>query len=123
MGTYTSATKSSSLSARILLQSIRSIDYAARYGGDEFIIVAWSRLQPTWRWKTAERIRFAGREYAAIAASGSTINVTVSIGIVQCQQDDMTPTAVFARADHALYEAKGAGRNRAYCPLLAKTEA
>ena len=33
------------------------------------------------------------------------------------------PTEVFARADQALYEAKRAGRNRAYCPLLAKTEA
>jgi PleD family two-component response regulator len=38
----------------------------------------------------------------------------VSIGIAQWQSDDMAPTAVFARADQALYEAKRAGRNRVH---------
>ena len=63
--------------------------------------------------KTAERIR-SHIENAQYGANGSTIAVTVSIGIVQCQLDDMTPTAVFTRADKALYQAKRAGRNQAY---------
>jgi diguanylate cyclase (GGDEF)-like protein len=97
---------------RILIQSIRSIDYAARYGGDEFIIIlAETSAEPAL--KTAERIR-SQVENMRYCANGSTITVTVSIGIVQCQSDDMTPTAVFARADSALYEAKHAGRNRAH---------
>jgi diguanylate cyclase (GGDEF)-like protein len=98
--------------ARILLQSIRSIDYAARYGGDEFIIVL-VETSADLALKTAERIR-SQAENMRYRANGSTINVTVSMGIVQCRQDDMTTTALLARADHALYEAKGAGRNRAH---------
>jgi diguanylate cyclase (GGDEF)-like protein len=98
--------------AQILVQSIRSIDYAARYGGDEFIIilVETSAAQAL---TTAERIcnQVEGMVYNI---DGSSIAVTVSIGIVQCQPEDQTPTAVLARADLALYEAKRAGRNRAH---------
>lgn len=96
--------------ARILLQSVRSIDYAARYGGDELIIILVDTSVDLAA-KTAERIR-SHVENAQYNTNGSTITVTVSIGIVQCQPDDITPTAVFARADKALYQAKRAGRNR-----------
>jgi diguanylate cyclase (GGDEF)-like protein len=99
--------------ARILVQSIRSIDYAARYGGDEFIIILVETTADQ-ALKTAERIR-SQVENMRYSFRDSTIAVTASIGIVQCQSDDMTATAVFARADSALYEAKRAGRNRAHC--------
>jgi diguanylate cyclase (GGDEF)-like protein len=98
--------------ARILIQSIRSIDYAARYGGDEFIIILVETSMDQ-ALKTAERIR-SQVENLRYSANDSIIAVTVSIGVVQCQSGDMTPTAVFARADDALYEAKHAGRNRAH---------
>ena len=98
--------------ARILVQSIRSIDYAARYGGDEFIIILVETTADQ-ALKTAERIR-SQVENMRYSFRDSTIAVTASIGIVQCQSDDMTATAVFARADSALYEAKRAGRNRAH---------
>jgi diguanylate cyclase (GGDEF)-like protein len=99
--------------ARILVQSIRSIDYAARYGGDEFIIILVETSSDL-ALKTAERIR-SQVENMRYSSHDLTIAVTVSIGIVQCQSDDTTPTAVFARADSALYKAKHAGRNRAHC--------
>lgn len=98
--------------ARILLQSIRSIDYAARYGGDELIIilVETSADQAV---STAERIR-SQVENALYDAGRTTIAVTVSIGIVQCQPGDTAPMEVLARVDKALYEAKRGGRNQAY---------
>lgn len=99
--------------ARILVQSIRSIDYAARYGGDEFIIIL-VETSTDQALKTAERVR-SQVENMRYSANDLIIAVTVSIGVVQCQSDDMTPTEVFARADSALYEAKHAGRNRAFC--------
>ncbi len=99
--------------AQILVHSIRSIDYAARYGGDEFIIILVETSAEQAQ-KTAERIR-SQVEHMRYSSTGSTIAVTVSIGIVRCQPTDTTPTAVFARADRALYEAKHAGRNRAHC--------
>lgn len=99
--------------AKILGQSIRSVDYAARYGGDEFVIIMVETTVDLAR-KTAERICSQVNEMRYIA-NGQIVSVTVSIGVVQCKQsDDATPTAVFARADSALYEAKRAGRNRAH---------
>lgn len=98
--------------ARILVQSIRSIDYAARYGGDEFIIIL-VETSTDQALKTAERIR-SQVENMRYSANDSIISLTVSIGVVQCQSGDTTPTAVFARADSALYGAKHAGRNRAF---------
>jgi diguanylate cyclase (GGDEF)-like protein len=99
--------------ARILSESIRSVDYAARYGGDEFVIVMVEATADM-ALKTAERIRSRVNDIR-YNANGQTVSVTVSIGVVQSQQsDDISPTALFARADSALYEAKRAGRNRAY---------
>jgi len=99
--------------AKILDQSIRSVDYAARYGGDEFVIIMVETTADM-ALITAERIRSQVNDMR-YSANGKIISVTVSIGVVQCQQsDNATPTAVFARADNALYEAKRAGRNRAH---------
>lgn len=99
--------------ARILLQSIRSIDYAARYGGDELIIllVETSADQAV---RTAERIRLQV-ENGSYKTGASTIKVTASIGIVQVQPGDISSMELFVRVDQALYEAKRAGRNQAYC--------
>ena len=99
--------------AKILSRSIRSVDYAARYGGDEFIIIMVETTADM-ALKTAERIRSQVNDMR-YSANGQLVSVTVSIGVVQCMQsDDVTPTAVFSRADSALYEAKRAGRNRAH---------
>lgn len=76
----------------------------ARYGGEEFVLLlpdmdqAQARLQ-------CEYLR------EAIAAMPLPLPVTVSIGLAAYRQGD-TPQAVFARADAALYRAKGKGRNR-----------
>lgn len=96
--------------AKILANSIRSIDFAARYGGDEFVVILTETTADI-AMKTAERIRIQ------VAEVGSKLNVheipiTLSIGITHCQTEDKTPTALLARVDSALYEAKQAGRNR-----------
>ncbi|SFW17935.1 diguanylate cyclase [Nitrosovibrio sp. Nv17] len=98
--------------AGILAQSIRSIDYAARYGGDEFIVVLVETAADQ-ALKTAERIR-SQVEKIHYDANGSNLKITVSIGVVQCQPNDLTPTAVLTRADDSLYQAKRAGRNRTF---------
>jgi diguanylate cyclase (GGDEF)-like protein len=99
--------------AQILLQSVRSIDFAARYGGDEFTIILVETPADLAR-KTAERIR-SQVERMRYRAGRSAVPLTVSIGIVECQPQDDTATALLARVDNALYEAKRAGRNQAYC--------
>ena len=99
--------------AKILSQSIRSVDYAARYGGDEFNIVLTETTADE-ALITAERIR----KQVSVIKCGSAdkvFAVALSIGIVQCQEEDTTPTLLMTRADNALYAAKRAGRNQAYC--------
>lgn len=99
--------------AGILARSIRSIDYAARYGGDEFVVVLVDTPRAA-ALETAERIR-AHVELETYGAGDQRITVTVSVGIAQWQANDMTSTEVYARADQALYDAKRAGRNRVHC--------
>jgi diguanylate cyclase (GGDEF)-like protein len=99
--------------ATVLLKSIRTIDYAARYGGDEFMVVL-TETSADAALKTAERIRSqvgvicsAFKEYP--------VTITLSIGITQSRRGDVTPSDLIARADTALYGAKSAGRNRVCC--------
>ena len=97
--------------SRTLTQSIRSIDFAARYGGDEFIIVLTETTAKE-ATITAERIRDQVSEISCSVVN-KPINVTLSIGIAQSELKDTSPTDLITRADNALYEAKKAGRNQA----------
>lgn len=97
--------------SKTLTQSIRSIDFAARYGGDEFIVVLTETTAKE-ATITAERIRAQVFEIFCSVVN-KPINVTLSIGIAQSELKDTSPTDIITRADNALYEAKKAGRNQA----------
>jgi diguanylate cyclase (GGDEF)-like protein len=99
--------------AKALTNSIRSVDFAARYGGDEFIVVL-TETTVDQALNTAERIR---SQVANIHCEtiGETVKVALSIGIIECESSDTTQTILLSRVDGALYEAKRAGRNRVYC--------
>jgi diguanylate cyclase (GGDEF)-like protein len=96
--------------ATLIGGAIRSIDYAARFGGEEFTLVL-DETEQSHAWETAERIRLrvAGE---AMDVNGLGINITVSIGIAEVCAGDDGPAPLLGRADAALYEAKRAGRNR-----------
>lgn len=98
--------------AEKIAHSIRSIDYAARYGGDEFVVILPdSKIDETV--KTAERIR---QQVSSISypIEEKAIQVTLSIGAIESEPDDDSITILLARVDGALYEAKHAGRNRVF---------
>lgn len=77
---------------------------AARYGGEEFVA-----LMPDVDLRTAE----LQCEFLRMAVADLPLGfpVTVSIGVAQHQADESTEQTL-ARADAALYRAKGNGRNR-----------
>src|SRR6202041_2247708 len=89
-------------------------DLAARFGGEEFVV-----LMPATEYDNAvmvaERIRTAIATLQVFHPGriGQGF-VTVSIGVAAMRPDTYAglPSALVEAADHALYAAKAAGRNR-----------
>jgi diguanylate cyclase (GGDEF)-like protein len=93
-----------------VLGQLRSTDIAARYGGDEFIVML-PDTPARGAFEVAERIRNAV-ESTPFQTGAETVHCSVSIGAASYPQDGRTLDALLARADRALYQAKEAGRNR-----------
>jgi two-component system, cell cycle response regulator len=93
-------------------RSIRGIDLACRYGGEEFVLVM-PETDMAVAAMVAERLRrrIAAEPFAIQQASRS-VPVTISIGIAALRGKDDTAASVLKRADQALYRAKRDGRNR-----------
>jgi two-component system cell cycle response regulator len=92
-------------------KSIRGIDLACRYGGEEFVVVM-PETDMAVATMVAERLRRRiASEPFPIQKGARTIEVTISIGIAALGTGD-TAAAIIKRADQALYRAKRDGRNR-----------
>jgi diguanylate cyclase (GGDEF)-like protein len=103
--------------AAILAKHIRNkrpfshIDFAARYGGEEFIIMLRKAGLKEAAGRVAERIRKKIEE-TRFDWNGTVIPVTASFGVATLHPGESVPDPMVHRADAALYEAKGTGRNR-----------
>jgi two-component system cell cycle response regulator len=95
-----------------LKKSIRGIDLACRYGGEEFVLVMPETSLDVAR-IVAERLRrgIAGESFS-IGKGGKRIDVTISIGLATLETKGEPIVDVLKRADVALYKAKSEGRNR-----------
>ncbi|MFN3548959.1 MAG: PleD family two-component system response regulator [Mesorhizobium sp.] len=93
-----------------LRRSVRGVDLACRYGGEEFVVVMPDTDGPTAE-RIAERLRgdVAGEPFAV---GDQKVPVTISIGVAQMMDLHDDAAALLKRADRALYEAKNGGRNR-----------
>jgi two-component system cell cycle response regulator len=93
-------------------KSIRNIDLACRYGGEEFVIVM-PETDMAVATMVAERLRRRiATEPFAIQQGTRQLEVTISIGIAALGQPGDNAAAMLKRADQALYRAKRDGRNR-----------
>lgn len=96
---------------------IRGSDAAARFGGDEFVVLA-PGISSEQAAALAERIRLAVSETPLTIPSGAKLNMTVSIGVagitLSREEADLKAAAerLLSDADAALYRAKQLGRNR-----------
>ncbi|MEO0544232.1 MAG: PleD family two-component system response regulator [Pseudomonadota bacterium] len=98
--------------ARRLRSSVRGIDLACRYGGEEFVIVM-PDTSAILAQDVAERLReqVAGDPFKF--SDGRAIELTTSIGVATLSAaDGSDPAALLRKADQALYAAKQAGRNQ-----------
>ena len=93
-------------------KSIRNIDLACRYGGEEFVVVM-PETDMAVATMVAERLRRRiASEPFAIQQGSNHLNVTISVGIAAMNAPNETAAAILKRADQALYRAKRDGRNR-----------
>lgn len=94
--------------ARTFLSSSRAEDLVARFGGEEFVL-----FLPETRKEdgltVAERLRLR-LEQSPVKHNGHSIPITASFGVATLDAQAAIEAAM-ARADAALYEAKGRGRN------------
>ena len=89
---------------------IRSDDYFARFGGEEFVILLFgSNIQQAE--EIGERIRLTIEKHEFIF-EGKRLPVTLSMGIASQEKNMKSFDELFAKADSALYASKNSGRNR-----------
>ncbi len=98
--------------AGIINQSIRTTDKAARFGGEEFVVLLREIDQET-ALLLAERIRLS-IEQTTINHGETSIAATVSIGVAINAEGDRDVQDMIERADQSLYVAKKTGRNRTF---------
>jgi diguanylate cyclase (GGDEF)-like protein len=99
--------------AGALSAGMRSIDLAARFGGEEFVL-----LMPEASLETAggvaERLRETVSQLRIEVDGGLEISMTISVGVAASYPQDAPDSAssLLVRADKALYRAKKEGRDR-----------
>jgi two-component system, cell cycle response regulator len=105
---------------RVIAASIRRIirpgDVLARYGGDEFVVLARA-LDARNAETLAERIRRAV-ERACLRSPAGILRATLSIGVAsRLPSSNSTRAEMIRLADRAMYRAKAAGRNRVFSAI------
>jgi len=90
----------------LLKRHVRGSDIACRYGGEEFAVVLPKTTLESARRRSAEICSAIRREPDRL------LGVTASLGVALCPAHATDAEALLRAADHALYEAKRAGRNQ-----------
>jgi len=95
--------------AETVTKQKRDSDFAARFGGEEFVVLVPGEATDAVR--LAERLRTAVSQIE-LPQLGADGRVTVSIGVASFPEQATNAAELFERADQALYVAKGSGKNR-----------
>ena len=95
--------------AKVINDTIRAEDTAGRLGGEEFAILLPNTTLDS-AMSIAERLRQNVAD-TTILSEEKSIRLNVSIGVASLSSSDSLE-ALISRADHAMYAAKLAGRNR-----------
>ncbi len=96
--------------SKVIKDTIRQIDFAGRYGGEEFCVVL-PEADKEQAVMAAERLRLA-IESKRIKVYDEELKVTVSIGAATFPSDAQGSGLIIEAADKALYLSKETGRNK-----------
>ncbi|WP_322001874.1 sensor domain-containing diguanylate cyclase [Marinobacter alexandrii] len=110
--TYGHAAGDSVLKAvsKLFLDSVRSVDLVGRFGGEEFVIVL-PEMDVNEAHETAERLRTLVSSVPQPLGDGSSVRLTISVGVAVFPNHGLTAAQLRAAADRAMYRAKDRGRN------------
>jgi diguanylate cyclase (GGDEF)-like protein len=99
------------LTGRLIRSCLRSMDVAFRYGGEEFTVLL-PETGGAAALGVANRIRAVIESAPYSPTPPATVRVSISVGVTEYAPPE-SGAAFVGRADQALYQSKGAGRNRA----------
>jgi diguanylate cyclase (GGDEF)-like protein len=97
---------------QILRQSVRSSDIAARFGGEEFVVMMLSAGKEQSLAFSENLRKIVESTEFRIPGQQSPLKVTISGGVTTYPMDGDSTIDLLRKADDALYEAKKTGRNR-----------
>jgi len=92
----------------VIRDGVRRIDIAARYGGDEFVVLL-PETDPTGAYVLAEKIRIG---VAELVLPGMDVRTSMSVGVVSYPGDGRNADELLISADQAMYSSKRSGKNR-----------
>ena len=96
--------------ASVIRRSIRTVDSAYRYAGDEFVVLL-PETDFAGAFVVAEKIRQGAEELGA-TVTREEAPTTVSIGLVSHPEDGSTDEELMLAVDRAMYVAKAGGKNQ-----------
>lgn len=89
---------------------IRKADKAARYGGDEFVIIL-PHTEKSGAYTFAQKLHKELNDKSFFSNSGDRLSVSGSFGVASFPDDAHNATELISLADEAMYLVKGNGRN------------
>ena len=95
--------------AKTIKQSVRGIDSAFRYGGDEFIVL----LPQTGKdaaLEVTQRLLHALRDTRYLSSEGIELRIMASFGIASYPEDGSSTQAIIGAADEMMYLVKNSSR-------------
>ena len=102
--------------AERLAASIRGMDTACRYGGDEFVLMLPDIAKPSMISEVVSKVR--ARLSQPYAFENYAIHITASVGCAMYPSDGKTYDDLIKRADNAMYGAKDVGATACKVELL-----
>jgi len=95
---------------KIIINSTRASDIAARWGGDEFMLLT-PETDSRAAMRIGERVRAQVEEYG-VELKGNRIGMSISVGIASYPDHAAEVTELLGKVDSAMYNAKRGGKNQ-----------
>jgi diguanylate cyclase (GGDEF)-like protein len=96
--------------AEVITRTLRTVDLAFRYGGDEFVAILPQTPGPAAA-AAANRLLVAMRARRFLSLEGLSVHLTASLGVASYPDDADNAAALLERADQRMYSVKNTTRD------------